>query len=335
MGTDLSGDPDVGDPGLDHLFGALTSAPMPDELGGEGAALAMFRASRRPARRRMARWTAPRTVAAAVALALAGGFAAAAYTAALPSPVQHAAYHVLGIIGVPDHPVPAGAHPRSAPPTLSTGDGSPSPLLSPSRSAGRGRSAGATKLVGRLSLTAASGRIPAGRADAFAALAISSGGRAIRGVSLTLQQRPAGQATWRRAGRATTGPRGGAELRVRDLTRNAWFRLTGPGGAVSRPVLVTVVPAVAVALASGPTARTDLLTVSCRFGDAGDAVVLQLRILGEWRSLRLGLLDGQHEVVFTVRVPRTVAWIYRVVLPATVAHGRAVSSRVTVPPQSA
>jgi hypothetical protein len=92
---------------------------------------------------------------------------------------------------------------------------------------------------------------------------------------------------------------------------------------------------VAVALASGPTARTDLLTVSCRFADTGDAVVLELRILGAWRSLRLGLLDAQHEVVFTVRLPRTVALVYRVMLPATAAHGRAVSSRVTVPPQRA
>jgi hypothetical protein len=295
----------------------------------------MFRASKHQAGRRWPRWTTPRAVAAAVALGLASGFAAAAYTAALPAPVQHAAYHVLGIIGVPDHSAPAGTQSRGAPPTLSAGSGSPTPLSSPSRGAGRGKPAGATTPIGRLSLTAASTRITAGRADTFAAQAASRSGRAVPGVRLTLQQRPADQAAWRRAGVVTTGPRGGAELRVGDLTGNAWFRLAGPRGAVSRPLLVTVVPAVAVTLASGPTARTDLLTVSCRYADPGDAVVLQLRILGEWRSLRLGLLDGQQQVVFTVRVPGTVASIYRAELPATAAHGRAVSSRVTVLPQPA
>ena len=114
----------------------LTADATPDELADEGAALAMFRANRQPfaagqpeawppaaetrlleapgtsiprasgrsaAARRGSRRPTGRAglMAAAVTLAAAAGFAVAAYTAALPTPLQQAAYQMLRFAGVP------------------------------------------------------------------------------------------------------------------------------------------------------------------------------------------------------------------------------------------
>ena len=126
---------DVGpeEPGLEQLLAALTRGPTADELAGEQAALAMFRANihppvpaaaatailpvPRPTRRLRApglrRW---RLAAVGTTVALVGGFAAAAYAAVLPAPVQHAAYQAFGVFGVPDsrHSGAAGTHQPSS-----------------------------------------------------------------------------------------------------------------------------------------------------------------------------------------------------------------------------
>jgi hypothetical protein len=104
------------DPGVSELINALVSAPAPDELAGEQAALAMFTAIRSahalgPApddppvtvRTRSLR-LGGRLAAAATVVVLAGGFAAAGYASALPSSIQHVAHQILGFAGVPDAP---------------------------------------------------------------------------------------------------------------------------------------------------------------------------------------------------------------------------------------
>ena len=58
MKTDLPGDLGPREPGLDQLLRALTAGPSRDELAGEPAALAMFRASQPGAAAAPARPTA-------------------------------------------------------------------------------------------------------------------------------------------------------------------------------------------------------------------------------------------------------------------------------------
>jgi len=94
---------EVAGPALNGLVRALTADGTAAEMAGRQAALVMFRDSRRRPRR--LRFAVSMSTAAA-AVALAGG-TAAAYTAALPGPVQHIAYRMLGSIGVPDTPRPA------------------------------------------------------------------------------------------------------------------------------------------------------------------------------------------------------------------------------------
>ena len=141
------GDFVASEPGLDALLGMLTADATLDELADEGAALAMFRrtdsrsrpgspslaapsgdssargagyvhpACQRPERGRPrgSCWPARRAglMAAAVTLAAAAGFAVAAYTAALPTPLQQAAYQMLRFAGVPaaHHSKPAATSP--------------------------------------------------------------------------------------------------------------------------------------------------------------------------------------------------------------------------------
>ena len=179
MTADLPGGARPGEPGLDQLFGVLTSGPEPAELAGESAALTMFRANPQPAATAaIAAATSAATspaaapastspassgwrglrrhgrragrLAAALTVALVGGFAAAAYTEVLPAPAQHVAYRVLGFAGVPDvHRSTPGA--GGAPAPGATHLGGPAPVRgaspaagSPRRSAGAGPSASPT-----------------------------------------------------------------------------------------------------------------------------------------------------------------------------------------------
>jgi hypothetical protein len=145
---DLLGDIAASEPGLEVLLSHLTSAPSPDELAGEDAALAMFLASRPQAAlqadlqqgaaqdsphqaafqaypHQAAFQTDPqvsapgphgwpvrrvRRLAVAATIAIAATFITAAYTATLPAPLQNVAYRVLGFAGIPH-----AARTRSAP----------------------------------------------------------------------------------------------------------------------------------------------------------------------------------------------------------------------------
>src|SRR5579862_4633671 len=101
---------------MDQLISALTADGRPDELAGRDAALAAFRAAgqraateptlrqRRfvPFRRPLTGWVPPRlTAIAAAAAVVVAVIVAAAYTQALPGPVQDAAHAVFAPLGVP------------------------------------------------------------------------------------------------------------------------------------------------------------------------------------------------------------------------------------------
>ena len=104
MKADPPGDLGPGAPGLDQLLGLLTAGPTPDELARQTATLAMFRQNVRPAAARRRALITRRVQFAVAAVALVIAFAGAAYAEALPAPVQHVAYRVLGFVGVPDAP---------------------------------------------------------------------------------------------------------------------------------------------------------------------------------------------------------------------------------------
>jgi hypothetical protein len=343
MPGDLLGDIASSEPGLDALLGMLTADPTPDELAGENAALTMFRAHRRPTappaappadlhrRRRLRAGIA----AAAVTLAAAAGFAVAAYTEALPAPLQHAAYQVLGFAGVPSvhHAAPSAAAYRPPGPARQRGGspaagGSPGPAASASPRPG-GAAQPPAPGQEELSITAASGRVAAGAGDTFAGRLTGQGGAAVQGKTLNLLERAAGQSAWHLAGTGTTGGNGGAAVTVADLTRNAAFRLKAPDGALSGPVLVIVAPTV-TARAGGPGGRPGVITASCRLGIPGDTVVLQAQSGARWLSLQKASLNKNGQAVFTVQ-GRAGRRAYRVVLLPTVAQGTSVSNTVRVP----
>jgi hypothetical protein len=373
---DLSGDvpgEHLGDfvasePGLDALLGMLTADATPDELADEGAALAMFRASRQPfaagqpeawppaaetrlletpgtsvphasgrsaAARRGSRRPTRRAglMAAAVTLAAAAGFAVAAYTAALPTPLQQAAYQMLRFAGVPaaHHSKPAAT--SSSPPGNTRGQGHPSSRPGPSASASPQPSSSApVSLTGQasLSLSVTSGRIVAGTNDTFTGqLTDKSGG--VAGASVNLLERAAGQRAWHQAGTSATGASGTAVITAPDLTENAAFRLSGPDGTMSRPVLVIVIPPVSAEV-SGSGRMTSKVTASSPLAAPGNTVVLQVLAGKHWMNLQTAQLNGARQAQFMVR-SRLMQRRYRVVLLPTASHGLSVSNAVTVPPR--
>jgi hypothetical protein len=374
---DLSGDvpgEHLGDfvssePGLDALLGMLTSDATPDELTGEGAALAMFRANSQgtrpfeplafgppeaeprllaPAGSPGPRGGRPRTaaagrgprrptrrvglMAAAVALAAAAGFAVAAYTAALPTPLQEAAFNMLRFAGVPaaHHSQPSSASSRSRgstpghSPTHKPGHAA-SPSPQPSSSAPAPPTGRAS-----LSITVTGGRIVAGKSDTFTGQLTGKSGDVI-GASVNLLERVAGQQAWQTAGTGTTGSNGTAVITVAHVNVNATFRLSGPDGTVSRPVLVIVTPPVSVTV-SGSGAMTPAITASSPFADPGNTVVLQVLAGKHWMNLQMGSLNGARQAKFMIR-SRLRQRRYRVVLLPTASHGLSVGNAVMIPPR--
>ena len=338
---DLLGDIASSEPGLDALFGLLTAGPTADELAGETAALAMFRSSRRASIRRTTGWRprSARRLAAAVTLAAAAGFAAAAYTEALPAPLQHVAYGAFGFAGVPDtgHPGPATIGPGAAGPGRARhARHSPGAAQQPSASASPqpGASSPSPPLPAgsqALSVTVASGQIFAGLSETFTGM-LTDHGQPVTGARLSLQERQAGERTWHPVGSATTGTDGRAAVTASDLTRNAGFRLAGPHRALSRPVLVIVVLPVSVGVSTGPAGQDDVLTAGIPLATPGDAVVLQIWTGMRWRNVQMGDLNVACQVSFSVRVLATDRE-FRMVLLATAAHGLSPSETVTLWPR--
>jgi hypothetical protein len=367
MTSDLPDETGALDPGVDRLFRTLTDPAQPAELAGEQDALAMFRANSRPATpapaggpaaapggprqpwrsfRVPVRWSV--RLAAAVAVALCGGAAAAAYAAVLPASVQHLAHSVLGFAGVPDtqpgsttpgagnsgHNTgpspgrvthrPRGSSSHTAP---SRAGSSPSSLAAtPSASVSAGQSV--------LSAFAASRRIAAG-SDAVIDGRLTRSGSGVPGVTITLVERLAGQAGWHVAGTAQTTAAGNVAITVPALTANAVFGLTAPGVVPSGGVVVIVIPQIVSSLAIGPGGVLDNLVVSTQDADTGNLVVLEVQATnGSWRYLRSRELDTSGQTSFSLSGTRLSGREVRVVLVGTIRHGGAIASPVIVPPPS-
>jgi hypothetical protein len=342
------------EPGLDQLVRALTAAPAPDELAGEAAALAMFRARTPgaalgaqgppPARPSLRSWLSRRSglTAAAVVLALAGSTAAAAYAAALPSAVQHVAHRLLNRIGVPDTP---GAHSAAVPPVAARSGRPPASHAAGTATPGtpapgrRGSPSPSPVPSGtfQVLLIVTQRRLPAEGSETFLAqLTLVSGQAPVAGQEIQLLEQPAGSAGWTVAGQAVTGSRGSAVLIARELTRNAVFEVAGPGGARSEPVRVVVVPLVTVSVSGagsggGTGQEAVTVTASVAFGSPGDVVVLQRLTVSGWDAVREQALGGNGEAAFVLKgVAAEGGRAYRAVVLATAVHGAGVSSPVRV-----
>jgi hypothetical protein len=334
------------DPALNGLIRALTADGTAAELAARPAALAMFRDSRRRPRHR--RFAVSMSTAAA-AVVLAGGISAA-YAAALPAPVQHIAYRMLGSIGVPDtHPAIPSPGSSSGPsglagtsPPASSARGSAPPRSSAPASSAPASSAPASPrcpcpasqpgpgVASTLVLTTAQAQIPAD-GDAVLSGRLAAGSRPKAGVRVRLYERPAGTSDWWEAASGVTDGSGDVTLTVPGLISNAAFRLAGPKGAVSAPVLVTVIPQVFLDVTPGLLPGRDRLTVLAPFADPGDVVVLQERSGGVWHRVAAHVLGPDDRAFFSVLIPAAGDAEYRVVLPRTIAHGRSVSSPVQIP----
>ena len=329
MSADPPDLPGPADPSVDRLIKVLTADGSADELAGRQAALAMFRDSRRRPRRR---FSFPMSTAAAAVVVAAG--LASAYAALLPAPVQHIAYRILDGIGVPDAHHPS-ARPSAAtiPSTTSNSAVSAAPVQTGSGLTGTPTPNPAQDPIPAQDLVLASAytRIAADGDDILSGR-LALAGRAEPGVRVRLLEHVDGVPGWQYAGRAVTDRRGDVTFTVQHLTSNASFRLTGPKGTTSLPVVVTVVPPVSLHLAAGRKRGTDLLTAVAPFADPGDPIVLQERSGKVWRSIGEHSLDQRHQAFFTVRIPASGDLEYRVVLPRTSRHGRSRSSQVRVGP---
>jgi hypothetical protein len=319
--------PGPADPSVDRLIRVLTADGSADELAGREAARAMFRDSRRRPRLRFSFTMST----AAAAVVVAAGLATA-YAAVLPAPVQHFAYRLLDGVGVPDahHP---GARPGAAtiPSTTSNSAVSASPVPASPGLTGTPTPNPAQNVAPAqaLVLVPAYARIPAGGNDVLSGR-LAPGGRAEPGVRVRLLEHVHGVPGWRLAGGAVTDRRGNVTFTVQQLTRNASFRLAGPKGATSPPVVVTVVPPVSLHLKAGRKPGTDLLTAVIPLAETGDPVVLQVLSGTVWRDVGEHPLGPGHQASFTVRVPASGHLEYRVVLPPTRSHGSSVSGPVRV-----
>jgi hypothetical protein len=354
------------EPGLNQLFTVLTSTPTRDELAGEQAALTMFRSaagdaaaaptvparSTAPAAERAPRhrtWGVRRMIAVAT-VAFAAGFAAAAYAAVLPAPVQHVAYKVLGFVGVPDSPA-QHSHPRSArhtAPHSRAGGGSSQPAIGPgSSSPGSSSSASPSHSPSphpsksktvvpptppQLSVTVSQPQIPAGTSVTITASATRNG-HGVAGVSVTLLEMTPKDKVWTEVAQGTTGHGGRATLTVSDLTMNAGFRLTGPGGSASAAISVTVVPQVSATVVTRPGAHRAVIKVVCQYVQPRNFVVLEVYRDGTWVPIRARRIGPLLKTGFVVKVPLNKARTLQVVVRATHKHAEAISNEVTVGPR--
>jgi hypothetical protein len=338
------------EPGLRALLGLLNSGPTPEELVGENAALEMFRSGRRqadftpqpnpgaPSIVHAHRWRS-RWLAAAGTVMAAAALTAAAYTQALPTPLQNVAYHVLGFAGVPQaHHVP-GAPGNTRPPRHTrTHPISPAavatpkavvPAPPPSPQPKRAKAAFASPLAS-VSVEVVRHRIVAGHSDLLIAR-LTRLGNAVPGARLYLLERTAAEHAWHVVADATTGANGRVFVTVSGLTTNAAFRFRGLHGTLSRIVRVIVVPGVSVTIARDPHKASETVTAGSPWAVPGDVLILQVRIDGHWVTVQVRALYVNNRVKFVVRVLGERR-AYRVVLLGTKAHGRSVSRLVTVKP---
>jgi hypothetical protein len=372
MISDLPGEAGVHEAGLDQLLLALTGPAESAELAGEQNAVAMFRAHAHPhpGLRQPAggsppsaaaagngafgqpvaptqilrnpvssprRWNA--RLAAAAAVVLVAGVAAAAYAAALPTPVQHLAHEVFQFAGVPDsQPAPAsparsstqqaprGSQPGSGGTAPAAGAVTPSPGGSPSAASAAGSAS--------LSENASSQLIAAG-AGVLISGQLGDPGHAVAGVTVTLLARAALTLQWRVVSSSPTDAAGNVAIEAPAVATDTVFRLAVTGVAVSPYVRVNVIPLVFTSLKAGGGGLADVLAVSVPFGQQGDVVVLEAKSgLSPWTAVKDNSLASGGTTAFVISGARYDNQLVRAVLLSTGLHDGSASAPERVPPPS-
>lgn len=315
---------------------------------------------KRPVRAPRLRGGFPRLrIAIVTATAMVGGFAAAAYAAALPAPVQHIAYQAFHVFGVPDSGhqhgsrtsggpsgiprsiTPGGAHrgsPSKQPHPTPSGSGGHSasspavpPSATPSSSASAGSPSGPPTGPAVLSAVAASSDIPAGTSATINGM-LTLGSSPGSGTYVRLMEHVVGIPGWLLVKRAQTSAQGDVSFATPVLRRNAWFRLADASGAKSTVVEITVLPSVSATLRPGPKGIKDYITVTTTYARKGDVVVLQLLQNGTWVTVKQGVLAANGKVVIAISATKRQGQELQAVLLPTPRHGQATSPPVTVPP---
>jgi hypothetical protein len=172
-------------------------------------------------------------------------------------------------------------------------------------------------------LTAASPHVAPGGQDTFTA-SLTQAGQPAAQLTVRLLERDAGAPAARVAATGVTDAAGTVTLTATGLTVNAVFHVEGTAAykvASSPKVTVQVIPGLAVHLSTATT----LMVHAAAPAGAGDAVTLQQLSGGTWVDVTTRVLGPQGRASFPVVSGQT----YRVVLRATVTHGRAQSPPVT------
>ena len=341
------------------LWDALLGPGTHDELAGEGAALAAFRAAQ-PSRGRGARRLGVVGGAGVAIFLAAGAGVAAAYTGNLPGPFQDAVHKVAGGIGVPappkGRPEAASHHTTPVPNATRTskpGDvvvplpgSGPSPTAGPPATPAPAVSAQPSAPTSRVPAVSATGQpssqpsttaspSPAAKPTLTAALSATTvtmhrdvvvSGRLVRGDkpmvgrTVYLAREYPGQDGWTRIGQGTTDAQGRVQITASSLNRNVLLRLAG-GGVVSGNHKVTVLPTVNVKV-TVPAAGKRRLAVTTDGAVAGDSCQL-MRLDGTtWTFVASHSLDASAATAFTVpAAPSGTRVRYRIRVLATSRHG--------------
>ena len=320
----------------DPIVQALRAPGTPAELAGEGEVLATYRATmpRHSLRRVIGRFGVGGTAVVGV-IAMSGGVAAAAYTQALPAPVQTIAHHVFGAVGVPAKP-PSRPHrqgaapaPRQAPsptttPTADAGgkttrphrpaaaepSSSPSPTSAPSPTQAPTSTPVQTPSptirpipptrpkAAAISIAAPSRRVSAGDVVVVSGTVTSTSGQPIPNRAVRLVERPAGASVRTVVARARTSADGTVVLDTAPIERTTVVRLIVGKKAHSKRLRIVLVPTVSASAGGG------VVTVSTTGAQPGDTVKLLRRTRSGYAVMRKGQLDAAGSVTFSVRPPK-------------------------------
>jgi hypothetical protein len=333
----------------DPLLVALRAPAQEHELAGEAEALAMFRRSV-PPRRRRRRGLTRATVGGAgilLGLGLTSGVAAA-YTTGLPDPVQDVVHAAIDPLPIPAPPSAQLRHQRRVAAAVrrhieterraaARASAAASPRPSRAAVAPLAPDSGASPHA-RPTPTPASSSTPAPPEPTLVASVsqrtvpihgqVLLSGRLTRGDApvadhvVYAAELPAGGSTWQRVASGSTGANGYVSLTIPPLTGNVRLRLVA-GPRVSSPQLpVFVVPKLTITRSR--SADQVAVTVTADGGRPGDAVVLLRRDGDAWTSIGSTTLSSDATGRFVVPGPADTRVRYLVRLRATAQHAASV-----------
>lgn len=307
---------------LSGLRRALTAPGTAEELSGEAAVLAAYRAARsRPGHRRAGLRVVSglgMTAAASSLVLSMTAVTAAAYTANLPHEVQRAAHRLFHRIGVP---APERSH-HAAPTDLAAPDQPSEPAHAGTRRGPRTSGQPAELLRDGPVIQPARTLLRVGDPDRIGLTVGAAASRDRQPARVTLLVRTPGDLSWSAVARTSLDARGTATVTLSRVEHNLELRWS-----VARPLLQPVLSGIALvraqpALALSPTrasaAPGSAVTLSVLTAPTqhGRVVTVQELVAGRWRDVGSAVVDrlGHAGIPLDTRQPGR--HVYRGVLPA-------------------